>query len=157
MRRDIILMMVSNLPKTSQILARLKEIFLSAEDRLSKMSRRRILLVVVALALGFALLGAVLGIILTPYRPTDTPPLNSNADGQNNPSSSYTGTVRSLSDPIEGAEFYLELENEKRLLLKSTNIDISFFKDASVTVEGVVVGTSDQSEQIIFVNKIRIK
>ncbi len=157
MIRGKILMMSPSLPKTSRIVNRLKEIFVSAEDRLTKMSRRRIALVVVGLALGFALLGAIFGIILTPYRPTSTPPLDSNANGQDDLSSSYTGIVRSLTDPIEGANFYLELENNKRILLRSLNIDVSFFKDAAVTVEGVVVGTSDQSEQIIFVNKIRIK
>lgn len=150
-------MMSLNLPKTSRIISRLKEIFISAEDRLSKMSRRRIVLIVVGLALGFILLGVILGIVFTPYRLTDTPPLDSNANGEDSLTSSYTGVVRSLAAPIEGAKFYLELEDKKRFLLKSSSIDISFFKGAAVTVEGVVVGTSDQSEQIIFVNKIRIK
>ncbi|GEM_PF-4163873 len=146
-----------NLPKISLPLTRLKEALLSVEERLAKMSRRRIALVVLGLALGFALLGAILGIIFTPYRPTETPPLDSNASDQESLAASYAGVVRSLAEPIEGAEFYLELEDGKRVLLRSANIDLSFFKDSSVTVEGVAVGTPNQSERVVFVSKVRIK
>lgn len=157
MIRGKIQMMPSNLPKISLTFNRLKEVFLSAEDRVAKMSRRRVVLVVAGLAAGFVLLGVVLGVIFSPYRPTETPPLDPNANRQDQSTSSYTGVVRSLDKAIEGANFYLELEDNQRLLLKSMRIDLSFFKDASVTVEGVVVGAPNQNEQIIFVSKIRIK
>jgi len=71
--------------------------------------------------------------------------------------SSYTGVVRVLSEPKEGADYYLELEEGKRILLKSTSTDVGFFKDSSVTVEGVVVSSSDGKEQILFVNLVRLK
>ncbi|MDP1710385.1 MAG: hypothetical protein Q8L46_00360 [candidate division WWE3 bacterium] len=150
-------MMPEKSSRFSLILPRAREAFRAAEARLSAMSRRRAILTVLALAAGFALIGALLGIFLTPYRPTSTPNLDSSSANGDNQISSYTGIVRALDEPKEGASYYLELENGTRLLLKSINIDISFFKGASVTAEGVVVGTSDVTQQLLFVNRIRLK
>jgi len=121
------------------------------------MPRRRIILLVLALALGFALIGVVLGVFLSPYNPTATPLLDSGTTNGDNQLSSYTGVVRALSEPKEGAAYYLELEDGKRILLKSTGTDVAFFKESSVTVEGVVVSSSDGTEQILFVNRVRLK
>jgi hypothetical protein len=149
--------MADNLPKTSPFLSRFKSAFAAAEGRLFAMPRRRIILLVLALALGFALLGIVLGIVLSPYNPTATPPLDSGTANGDDQLSSYTGVVRALSAPKEGASYYLELAEGKQILLKSTSIDIAFFKNASVTVEGIAVGSADGTEQILFINRIRIK
>ena len=142
-------------PKISPFLSRLKSAFAAAESRLSSMPRRRVALLVLALALGFAILGVVFGLIFSPYDPTATPPLDSGTTNGN--LSSYTGIVRVLAEPKEGAAYYLELEGGSRILLKSTSIDIAFFKDSSVTLAGVVVSTSDGAEQILFVNQAKIK
>ena len=144
-------------PKISPFISRFKTAFTTAESRLSAMPRRRIILLVLALALGFALLGVVFGIVLSPYTPTATPLLDSGNTNGDNQLSSYTGVVRVLSEPKEGADYYLELEEGKRILLKSTSTDVGFFKDSSVTVEGVVVSSSDGKEQILFVNLVRLK
>uniref|UniRef100_A0A832E1Y4 Uncharacterized protein n=1 Tax=candidate division WWE3 bacterium TaxID=2053526 RepID=A0A832E1Y4_UNCKA len=149
--------MATNPPKTLPWLSRLKAAFTAAEARFSAMPRRRMILTVAALAAGFALIGVLLGIILTPYNPTSTPSLDSSTTTGDDQLSSYTGIVRALEEPKEGASYYLELEDKTQLLLKSINIDISFFKEASVTVEGIVVGTSDGLQNILFVNQIRIK
>ncbi len=143
--------------KLSSLVARLKSFFLSAESRLSQMSRRRLVIVVMGLALGFILLGVLFGVIFTPYSPTGTPSLDSSAANHDEPVVSYTGVVGSLDEPKEGADYYLGLESGKRYLLKSLAIDISFFKGASVTAEGILVPTSDGSDEILFVSKIRIK
>lgn len=147
--------MTETSPKISPFLSRLKSAFAAAENRLSSMPRRRVALLVLALALGFAILGVVFGLILSPYDPTVTPPLDSEMTNGN--LSSYTGVVRVLGEPKEGAAYYLELEGGSRILLKSTSIDIAFFKDSSVTLAGVVVSTSDGAEQILFVNQAKIK
>jgi len=149
--------MVSNPPKISPLLSRLKAFFATAETRLSAMPRRQVILLVLGLALGFALLGVVFGIFLTPYNPTSTPPLDSDTTNGDDQLASYTGIVRALGDPKEGSAYYLELEEGKRILLRSTAIDISFLEDASVTAKGVVAGTADGTEQILFVNQIQIK
>lgn len=151
------LMMPENLPKTSPILVRVKEIFLSTESRLTQMSRRRLILVVLALALGFILLGVVFGVVFAPYEPTVTPDLDSSVADHNESVVSYTGVVKSLSAPKDGANYALELESGKQYLLKSLAIDVSFFKGASVTAEGVLVETSDGNGEILFVSKIKIK
>jgi hypothetical protein len=149
--------MASTPPKISPFLSRLKAFFATAETRLSAMPRRQIILLVLALALGFALLGVVFGIILTPYNPTSTPPLDSETANEDNQLASYTGIVRALGDPKEGSAYYLELEEGNRILLRSEAFDISFFEDASVTAKGVVASTADGSEQVLFVNQIQIK
>jgi len=151
------LVMPENLPKPSPILIRVKKIFLSTESRLTQMSRRRLILVVLALALGFVLLGVVFGVIIAPYAPTETPELNSSVADHNEPVVSYTGLVKSLKEPKDGASYVLELESGKQYLLKSLAIDVSFFKGASVTAEGILVETSDGNGEILFVNKIKIK
>jgi hypothetical protein len=150
-------MMAENLPKKSPLAPRLKAFFATAETRLSAMPRRQVIFLVLGLALGFALLGVVFGIILTPYNPTSTPPLDSETANEDNQLASYTGIVRALGDPKEGSAYYLELEGGNRILLRSTAIDISFLEDASVTAKGVVASTADGSEQVLFVNKIQIK
>lgn len=147
--------MAKDLPEISPLLSRLKGAFAAAESRLSVMSRRRVALLVLALALGFAVLGVVFGVVLSPYEPSATPPLDSGKT--NGDLLSYTGIIRILDEPKEGASYYLELDDKSRVLLKSTTIDISFFKDSSVTLEGVVVDSADGTEQILFVNQAKIK
>lgn len=147
--------MAENLPKISPLFSRLKSAFAAAETRLSAMSRRRIILLVLALALGFAILGVVIGLIFSPYKPTTTPSLDSGMNNEN--TASYTGVVRALDEPEEGASYYLELEAGGRVLLKSTSIDIAFFKDSSVTLEGTVVSSSGGSDLILFVSRAKIK
>lgn len=141
----------------SPILSKARAAFLAAEARLAAMPRRRMILTVLALAAGFALIGVLLGIVLTPYRPSDTPDLDPSAANGGSQVVSYTGIVRELDEVTEGASFYLELEDNTRVLLKSTKIDIAFFKDASITAEGLVVATVDGAQQIIFVSQILIK
>lgn len=137
--------------------SRARDAFRAAEARFSAMSRRRAILTVLALAAGFALMGVLLGIILSPYQPTSTPDLEPSATNGASPTDSYTGIVRALDEPQEGASYYLELEDGTRLLLKSIKIDVSFFENSAVTFEGVVVETSDGSQKILFVNRSRIK
>ncbi|OGC37881.1 hypothetical protein A2V54_01755 [candidate division WWE3 bacterium RBG_19FT_COMBO_53_11] len=144
-------------PKISLFFSRLKDAFVAAETRLSAMPRRRIVLLVLALALGFALLGVVFGIVLTPYNPTSTPPLDSETSTGDEQLASFTGIVRALSEPKEGSSYYLQLEGGNRILLKSTNFDIAFFKDASVTARGVAASTADGNEQVLFVKYVQIK
>ncbi len=57
----------------------------------------------------------------------------------------------------DGSTFYLEKDDGAQVLLKSSKIDFTFFSDSQVTAEGVVVRDAQDGNEILFVNKLRIK
>ena len=145
--------------KTPQINAILAA-FQSAENRLSQISRRNLILMALGVGILFLAVGALLGFAFSPYRQTATPDSGLTAvdeDGK----TSVSGIVRALDDLQNGSLFYLEKEDGVQILLRSSSIDLAFFKDSAVEVEGVLVGSTEgpagASDAVLFVSKIFLK
>lgn len=136
--------------------ARVREIYTSIEARLSPLTRRQLIFLVLGLGLGTLALGFLLGILISPSRSAGTPSADLSSS-QENQTVSHTGIVRRLEAQEEGADFYLEKSNGDRVLLKSSQIDLLFFVGASVTAEGVSVETVSGQDELLLVSKIRIK
>lgn len=146
----------------SPFLAQARERYRQAEGRISRLTQPQLILLVFILGLGFLALGVVLGAVLSPYSPTQTPEvdLSASSSPDEGETVSQTGIIRRLGVLKDGAEFYLEKSLESRILLKSEQFDSSFFESReglSVTLEGTLSKTSDGKEEILLVEKIKIK
>lgn len=150
---------VTFLNRLAPILAKGREFYAKTEKWLSKLTKRQLILLSLGVGLGFLALGTIFGVIFTPYRSinvsdvdfsTSRPPAEEQTVIQ-------TGVVRRLTSSVDGANFSLETSGGGKLLLKSDRIDLSFFEGASVTVEGKIIKTTDGSQEILLVEKVRIK
>ncbi|MEX1061752.1 MAG: hypothetical protein WEC39_01415 [Patescibacteria group bacterium] len=143
-------------PKQDSGLNRFSSFYERVETRLTQMPRRNLFLIILGLIVFFLAMGALFGFVFSPYRQTDTPDSGLvDMDGNGN-MVSHSGIVRRLDEEQDGISFYLEKEDETRVLLKSSQIDLAFFGGSAVTAEGVLVdGTGTGA--VLFVSKIRIK
>ena len=143
-------------PKKDSGLNRFATFYSSAESRISQMPRRNLLILILGLVVFFLAMGALFAFVLSPYRQTDTPDAGLvDMDGNGNVVS-HAGIVRRLDEEQDGISFYLEKEDETRILLKSSQIDLAFFVGSAVTAEGVLVEGAGTGS-VLFVSKIRIK
>ncbi|KKW06176.1 MAG: hypothetical protein UY40_C0002G0026 [candidate division CPR1 bacterium GW2011_GWC1_49_13] len=137
-------------------LDRFASFYASAEARLTQMPRSRLLILILGLVIFFLAMGALFAFVFSPYRQTQTPDSGLvDMDGDGN-MVSHSGIVRRLDEEQDGISFYLQKEDETRILLKSSQIDLAFFVGASVTAEGVLVEGAGTGS-VLFVSKIRIK
>lgn len=132
----------------------------SAENRLSQISRRKLILLAIGVGILFLAVGALLGFAFSPYRQTATPDSDlTEVDGDGR--STVTGILRSLDEPLNGSTFYLEKEDGSRVLLRSSKIDLTVLKGSTVEAEGVLVGSDEgpagAGDAVLFVSKIFLK
>ncbi len=140
-------------PSVESRVDRILQSYSQAEQKLSQFSKRKLIILLIALAVGFAALGVLIGVVFSPYRASETPATTTSSGASE--IVSYSGVVRqSLGD---GSTFYLEKDDGAQVLLKSSKIDFTFFSDSQVTAEGVVVRDAQDGNEILFVNKLRIK
>jgi hypothetical protein len=132
---------------------RLIESYAQTEERFSKVSKRKLILILVALSAVFVALGILLGVLLSPKAIDYAASTTASGDEI----VSYSGIVRDFETEQNGASHYLERDSQEQILLRSSKIDLSFFEDSAVTVEGISIESAGGGSDILFVSKIRIK
>lgn len=143
-------------PSSGDRVSRILATYARTEEKFSKFSRRNLVLLIAGVSIGCIALGALFAFVLTPYKQTAIPDSSSSASGSSQ-LASHSGIVRQMDVVSSGASYYLEKSDKTIFLLRSSEIDLSFFEGSSVTAEGVVVESSDGGDEILFVSKIRLK
>jgi len=138
-------------PRPSTSVDRLLESYTKAEEKLVKVQRKKLIFIIIALALGSIFLGILLGVLI--FQPVEDNIVTTTEDKV----VSHTGIIRSLNVEQNGASYYLEQDNGTRVLLTSSQFDFSFFVGVAVTVEGISTGFAGDGSEIVSVNKIRFK
>ena len=139
--------------KSNTRVDRLLESYAQAEERFSQVSKRKLVLVIVALSVVFVAIGILVGVLLSPRSADYSADTTTSGDEI----SSYSGVMRIFEEGQNGASHYLERDGEEQILLRSSKIDLSFFENSAVTVEGVAIESAGGESAILFVSKIRIK
>ena len=140
-----------------------KERFQKFEKRLSSLSKTKLISLMIAIGVVSICVGVGLGYLINPYKPAVTP-----GDDLSTPSStptpetiSQSGVLRKFGTSQDGVDYYLEKQDESRvLLIASEQIDISLldsFTGLVVTVEGTVTKVGENGKDVLKVEKIWIK
>lgn len=155
----------SQLPKipgaSLKFLAKVQERSRKLEKRLEALTRRQLTILLVVVSLLSLLLGVVLGFLLTLPRSSQPPRADQNSSSTTPETVSETGVLKKFDPPQDGIEFYLEKEDNTKVLLKTTDkfdpAFLSTFEYLVVTVEGKMVESADGSKEILQIEKISLK
>jgi hypothetical protein len=148
----------------ARFLVKVKGLFFDLENRLGTLTKRQLTVLLGTVGLGALFLGVLLGSLLIASQPTQPPENNGNSSPNNSQPQtvSETGVLRMFQTPQNGIEFYLGKQEGGRILLDfGDRFDSSFLKanyeGAAVTVEGKLRKSSNDSKDILRVEKIIIK
>jgi len=131
------------------------------DARLTALPRKRLVLLMIGAAFLFLAVGTGLGFLIINRDITSSANGDGNAtNGSNVEVTSLTGVLRSLSEPKDGIEFYLEEQDDTRVLLDTAGRFDSAFLERNVglivTVQGTMAKTTIDSENVFLVEKLVI-
>jgi len=143
--------------------AKAQKSVLKLEKRLVTFTQRQLIALAVAVGFFSLLAGLALGFFLNPYRSIPTPDVDlTTPSTTSSPETiSQSGVLRKFQTSQDGIDFYLEKQDNTKVLLKTTGqIDSSLleeFKGLAVTIEGTVTKSADGSKDILQIEKIVLK